>query len=205
MLWFRMYSWVNISSLQLVGNMAKTISLVNSDYVYSNHVKAPPMTPDFDLDAIKDYWTAFLAGRDWRELTASVIAKAVGCGDVYELPTLSRPGEELCIADMRDLPISEPHYHPAGNYEMYVVMDGTANLVVGSHETSVRSGMAVIIPPNHVHYAVPDRYFVTAAINLPGYTDENYIVTTASNPQVGFDLKQFTRLKLQEEKRRAKP
>jgi len=150
---------------------------------------------DIDIDAIAAYWQDYLKNYRWRDLVRGIEPKGGGCGHVYELPSHSRPQEELCIADMRHLTISEPHYHPDNHYEIYLVLEGSANLLVGYRETKVSPGMAVIIPPNHTHYAIPDAHFVTAAVNIPGFTPETYIVTPASDPRAEFDLAQFTRLK----------
>lgn len=142
-------------------------------------------------------WQEFLKNRDWRELIAGVEPKPTGCGPVYELPNyLERADESFAIADMRGLKFAEPHYHSGGETEVYVVLQGSALVVVGGKERRVSPGDAVIIPPDTAHFTIPGSDYVIAAINTPPLRPENYIPLKDSNPTVHFDQAQFKKLAL---------
>lgn len=133
--------------------------------------------------------------KDWQELVKLYKPHSGGCGIVYELPNfLNRPNEDFAIVDMRNVPFAEPHYHPDGVVEMYIVLQGTAIIVVGTHEYTVAAGDVVVIPPLTAHFTIPDHDFVIAVVNTPPYRPELYISLHASNDSVCFDQQQFVRL-----------
>jgi mannose-6-phosphate isomerase-like protein (cupin superfamily) len=140
-------------------------------------------------------WQAFLAQHPWQTLIKNVTPKEIGCGRVYELPNfLNRPNESLAIADMRHIPFSEPHYHPKGNTEIYFVLAGHALVVVGNKERKVQPGDVITIPPLTAHYAVPDKEFVIAAVIMPPFQPDHYVVLTHTEPAVHFNEEQFKKL-----------
>jgi mannose-6-phosphate isomerase-like protein (cupin superfamily) len=133
--------------------------------------------------------------KDWQELVKPYKAHHVACGIVYELPNfLSRPHEDFAIVDMRTILFAEPHYHPEGVVEVYMVLQGGATIVVGTHEYRVGPGDVVVIPSLTAHFTIPNSNFVIAVINTPPYRPEDYFPLTASNDTVCFDQQQFVRL-----------
>ena len=154
------------------------------------------------IDEVVHTWKAYIDTiNDWQELVQGVEPKSVGCGLVYELPNpsgINRPGEDFCIADMRQLSrepgYSEPHYHPKGVTELYFVLGGFALSVVGGAERHVGPGDIIVTPENTTHYVIPDQDFVIAVVNQPPFTPDCYIPITETDPSVGFDKEQFERL-----------
>ncbi len=148
------------------------------------------------MKSVVEAWKVYLDDhRDWQKLIKGIKPKPTGCGLVYELPNpIDRPHESFAIVYMRELDITEPHYHANGETEIYIVMAGTATVVVGYTERFVEKGSIIITPPDTVHYTVPDHEFVIAAINTPPFDPNNYIVVLKTKPEVGFDQKQFARL-----------
>lgn len=141
-------------------------------------------------------WQAFLSENDWRKLIEGVTPKQTGCGPVYELPNhLERPNESFAIADMREVKVAEPHYHPGECVEIYLVLQGSATVVVGGEEHKVGPGDSVIIPPDNAHFTVPNNEFVIAAVNIPAFQLDHYVVIdpTKSDPKLHFDAEQFRR------------
>lgn len=154
------------------------------------------MTPD-SIQILVAAWQDFLNTSDWQKLIRNAAPKPSGCGLVYELPNyLNRPEESFTIADMRALDFAEPHYHPTDNYEIYLVLQGEAVVVVGGEEQKVKTGDVVVIPPDTAHFTIPDKNFVIAAVNTPPFKPENYIklTETESNPAFRFDAEQFNRI-----------
>lgn len=132
---------------------------------------------------------------DWRQLVRDIDPKKGGCGWVYELPNpIERPNESFAIADMRDLEISEPHYHTNGETEIYFVIQGLGKMVVGGAERDVATGSIVVTAPETAHFTVPHADLVLAVINTPPFRAENYVVVTDTLPIVGFDRGQYDRL-----------
>lgn len=82
-----------------------------------------------DVQAILDAWKPFInLIRDWHSLTDGVKSKVGGWGYIYELHSpLNRLAESFAISDMNasEMPISEPHYHPRGETEIYFVLEGS--------------------------------------------------------------------------------
>lgn len=142
-------------------------------------------------------WQDFLSKNDWQKLIEGVTPKQTGCGPVYELPNyLERPHQSFAIADMRGGEVAEPHYHPDEDVEIYLVLQGRALVVVGGEERQVGPGDAVVIPPNNVHFTIPDKEFVIAAINTPEFQPSHYVAIDPklSNPALHFNAEQFKRL-----------
>ena len=55
--------------------------------------------------------------------------KPTGCGPVYELKNpIERPNESFAIADMREIQVAEPHYHP--ETEIYFVLEGRGRMFI---------------------------------------------------------------------------
>jgi len=124
-----------------------------------------------------DAWYRFTTSiTDWESFVKPYEPRKTGCGIVYELPNfLNRPNEDLAIVDMRRILFAEPHYHPEGVTELYIVLQGTGLVVIGDDEYYVSPGDVALIPPLTGHYTIPDKDFVIAVINTPPYTPEHYI------------------------------
>lgn len=160
----------------------------------SNH-----LSPE-EIDQIVEAWTSFLNSiSNWEDLIKDVVPKKTGCGLVYELKNpIDRPKEDFAIADMRGLKVAEPHYHPDGVTEIYIILQGTGLVVNGGKEREVEKGSVVVISPNNTHFTIPDRNLVLAAINAPPFRPEDYIPVTETNPEVKFDKVQLEGLLLKQ-------
>lgn len=144
-------------------------------------------------DSIVDVWREYLKNADWESLIANKEPIETGCGPVYELPNpIERPGEGFAIVDMRNLSVTEPHYHPVGT-EIIIVLQGRGVYYIGTERYALETGDAAIIPPNTAHYGVPEDNFVVAAINTPPYRPEDYVVLTESNFTVKFDIDNYNK------------
>jgi len=133
-----------------------------------------------NLEEVQNVWGAFIANiEDWQQLVRDIVPKPSGCGPIYEFtenPIAGRPNEDFCIADMRDLAITEPHYHPRDAYEVYFVIQGTGHLVVGDEvDRLVTAGDVVVMTPEHVHYTKPLGNLVIAVVNTPPFRPELYV------------------------------
>jgi mannose-6-phosphate isomerase-like protein (cupin superfamily) len=147
-----------------------------------------------ELQATITAWQNFLNQNDWQKLIDGVNPKQSDCL-VYELSNfLDRPNEDFAIADMRQIQFSEPHYHPDKDIEIYFVIQGSALTVIGNKELNVATGDVIVIPPYNVHYAIPDKNFVIAVVNIPPFNPKNYIVATNNDPSINFNQEQFNRL-----------
>lgn len=74
-------------------------------------------------------WRGYLTQHNWQQLIEGVMPKLTGCGPVYELPNyLEREGESFAIADMREVKVAEPHYHPSPCVEIYLALQGHRSL-----------------------------------------------------------------------------
>ncbi|HSW99486.1 MAG TPA: cupin domain-containing protein [Patescibacteria group bacterium] len=152
------------------------------------------MTPT-EIDQLILAWQGYLKNVDWQTLTQGMTPRESGCGLLYELHDgLDRPEEELAIADMRYLQVSEPHYHPDGVLEVYFVLQGTALVVVGGKERQVGPGDTIVMGPGQTHYAIPDEDFVVAVVNTPPFQTEQYIFVSDDDPEHGFNKQQFDKL-----------
>jgi len=147
------------------------------------------------LEQCIPFWQQFLKQHNWRTLIKDVTPKHSGCGIVYDLPPLpDHPNESLAIADMRHLFISEPHYHPAGNPEIYFVLQGSGRMMLGNQERTLQGGDIITIPPLTAHYVIPHAQLIIGAVISPPFMPEHYIALTHTNHAVGFDEQQFKRL-----------
>lgn len=139
-----------------------------------------------------DAWQKFIDQNDWRELINGVNPKQPDC---YELPNyLNRYNEDFAIVDMSKVSFSDPHYHPEKDVEIYFVLQGSALMVVGLEEQCVINGDVIVIPPYYAHYAIPDKNFVIAAVNIPPFNPNNFILITENQPGVKFSKEQFEKL-----------
>lgn len=151
-------------------------------------------------DEVVRVWQEYLVGvSDWEQLVSGIEPKEGGCGLVYAVANpIDRPNESFAFADMQAgrLPISEPHYHVNGETEIYFIVKGSGEIIVGHQETKVSPGSIVIIPPETAHYSVPYGQLVIALVNTPPFRPENYISLDAAttNKAVCFDAAQYERL-----------
>jgi len=122
--------------------------------------------------------------------------KETGCGPVYEFgnPLPERAPEEFAIADMRNILVAEPHYHPNGETEIYIILSGLGKVIVGGREIEVQKGSIVVTPPDTTHFTIPRDNLVLAVINTPSFNPANYVPITETNPDVGFDQEQLAQL-----------
>ena len=148
-----------------------------------------------DIQEVVQTWKAYTDSiQDWHQLIVDIEPKVGGCGLVYELTNpIERPDESFAIADMSSLEVAEPHYHPDGVTEIYIVLEGLGLTVVGGKEQEVRPGDVVVTPPNTAHFTVPDS-LVLAVINTPPFQEGDYIPLTDTDERVLFDRAQFERL-----------
>lgn len=146
-----------------------------------------------EIQEIAGVWQEYVNSiEDWQALIEGIEPIQGGCGAIYEIDNpLDRPGESFAIADMRELPFAEPHYHPAGNWELYVAFLGTATVIVGGIENRMSKGDVLAIRPGTAHYTMPDSEFVNGVVNKPPFAPENYIPLTGSNPDVQYDHEKF--------------
>lgn len=148
------------------------------------------------IDESVDYWVNYLHSLvDWRSLVGPVVPKDTKWGLIYELPDMARSeDEDFAIADMRQVKAAEPHYHPDGVYEVYIVLQGSGLVVVGGDERSISRGSVVITPPKTTHFMIPKSDLVLAVITVPPFSPGDYIAITRSNKEFKFSKDQFERL-----------
>lgn len=149
------------------------------------------MEYSINTDELINRWQNYLNNiKDWKKLIKGVPPKECGCGFVYELSHISLTKDEsFAIADMSNLLISEPHYHP--ELEIYFILKGTGLVVVGNTEYSVQKNSIVVIAPNIAHYTVPQKNLVMAVVNTPAFNAQNYVPLLEDNAQVQFSKIQF--------------
>lgn len=151
-----------------------------------------------EVQAVLDVWRPYVASiKDWRAMTKGVEPKAIGCGLVYELANpLGRAGESFGFADMRQLAVAEPHYHPDNNWEFYFVMQGSGLVVVGRTEQRIGKGDTIVVLPDKAHYTIPNKDLVLALVNSPPFQPEIYVTfdPEKSHDEIDFDAEQFRRL-----------
>lgn len=139
---------------------------------------------------VVDAWARFLAeqGGDWETLVAESAPKSSGCGVVYELGKhMDRTGEDLAIADMRALDVSEPHFHTGGETEIYFVLQGTGAVVMANEVYEVGPQDVLVTPPEVAHYVIPHDSLVLGVVNSPPFEAANYVALSTSNASVGYD------------------
>jgi len=142
-------------------------------------------------------WKQFLSKSEnhWQKLILNQPPIYSGCGAIYELENfLHDPNEDFAIVDMRNIAFAEPYYHPNAHREIYIVLQGTACIVLGYKEFQVTLGDIVVIPSNTSHFTIPDKNFVIAVINTPPYKPDHYIPLSKSDSIVSFDYNQFCQL-----------
>jgi mannose-6-phosphate isomerase-like protein (cupin superfamily) len=148
-----------------------------------------------------DAWPRYFAEHDdFLQLIAGIKPVFGGCGWLYEVPDmpLVRSGESLAVAimDKKELPISEPHYHPENTTEMYIVLEGKGVVIVGDAEYRVAPRSTVTIGPKTAHFTVPYGRLVMAVVITPPFSPECYIKIgdlTKSDAAVKFDADRFRR------------
>lgn len=130
---------------------------------------------------------------NWQQIVKNICPKECDCGLVYELPhPLNRLTESFAIADMSNLPFSEPHYHL--DTEIYIILQGTGIVVVGGQIHEVSKDCIIVTPPHTAHFTIPEKDLVMAVINIPAFKIENYVPITGDNSAVKFSQKQFEEL-----------
>jgi mannose-6-phosphate isomerase-like protein (cupin superfamily) len=152
------------------------------------------MTRMAEIDEVIGAWADYIVGIDeWQELVETVEPKQSGSGPIYELPNPveGRPDEDFRIADMRELAVTEPHYHPDGMTEFYFVLHGFGACYVGGQKFAMTPRQVVVMPPRTAHFTLPMRELVLAVVTTPPFTPENYIPLTDTDPAVQFDKAQF--------------
>jgi mannose-6-phosphate isomerase-like protein (cupin superfamily) len=147
-----------------------------------------------DTKKIITVWQTYLkTAPPWTALIDGYTSKATGCGLIYELPNpIVRPQESFAIADMRNIPYAQPHYHR--ETEIYFVLEGDGIVVVGDQVTHNKKDSVIVIPSNIAHFTIPHDNLVLAVVNTPPQQDENYIPLHNTNPRVKFDKKHFEAL-----------
>lgn len=146
---------------------------------------------------VVNFWKKhFAQNNSWEKLTEGVTPFQSGCGSVYVLPGLAeRPNESLAIADMRQMPITHPHYHNIET-EIYFVLQGTGTVIVAGKEIQVKPGSIVVTQPGNAHFTVPSENhdLVMAVVNNPPFDINNFINVEKTNNEVGFNKEQYTAL-----------
>lgn len=151
----------------------------------------------YEMQQRIEAWKEFLSKPEhrWQQLIAGRPSRNSNCGVVYELENfLADPNEGFAIVDMRNLAFAEPHYHKHDEMEIYIVLQGSACVVVGNQERQVSSGDVIVTPANTAHYVIPDEQFVIAVINTPPFDRNKYVKLHATDKAVAFDYEQFARL-----------
>jgi hypothetical protein len=108
-----------------------------------------------EIDEILAAWQPYVNEiDDWQKLVDGNEPKPTGCGPVYELgnPLPGRAPGDFAIADMREILLTEPHYHSNDETEIYIVISGLGNVVVGGKENQVQKGSVVVTLPNNTLY-----------------------------------------------------
>lgn len=137
-----------------------------------------------------DAWKQFFATHNWQELIQKVAPAPSQCGIVYDLPNyLNRPNESIAVVDMRTTLYAQPHYHP--DLEVYIILEGTAIIAVGSNKYHAKQGDIISVWPFSGHYIIPDQNFVLACVNVPPYTQASHIPLYASDDFLDFDYDDF--------------
>lgn len=137
-----------------------------------------------------DEWKQFFATHNWQELIHTVTPIQGGCGIAYDLPNyLHRANESVAVVDMRTTLYAQPHYHP--DLEVYIVLQGTALIAVGSDKFYAKQGDVITVWPFNGHYIIPDQNFVLACVNVPPYTPASHIPLYASDEFLDFDYDDF--------------
>ncbi len=154
--------------------------------------------PSPEIQKVLDVWQPYVDSiDDWQVIVGDIKPVATGCGPVYEVPNpLDRSNESFAIADMRSIEYAQPHFHANDETEIYFVLQGRGQVVVGYEVLSVEKGNTVVTPSGTAHYTIPNQKegLVLAVVNTPPFNPENNIDLTKSNPDVQFDYEQFQQL-----------
>jgi mannose-6-phosphate isomerase-like protein (cupin superfamily) len=149
-----------------------------------------------NIEEVVAAWTDYTKSiTDWRPLIVGVTPKATACGPVYELSNpISRSDESFAIADMREIPYAEPHYHTNGETEIYIVLTGHGKVVVGGEESILKPGDVSVTLSDIAHYVIPTDNLVLVVINTPPFNAKNAVSITKTDRSVSFDYDQFAHL-----------
>lgn len=149
-----------------------------------------------DIDEVIKVWKSYIGQLEsWQELVKNIQPKATGCGTLYDIPDpVNRPNESLAIADMRNLRFTWPHYHTKGETEIYIVISGNGEIVVGNEVLAVEKGSVVVTLPDTAHYTLPKDNLVLAVINNPPFDPSSSVDVTESDPAVSYDHDRFLKL-----------
>lgn len=149
-----------------------------------------------EIDELVAAWQGYFKTLDnWQTLIENIEPKPTGCGPVYELGNLiDQPNQSVAIADMRQLSFATPHYHTNGETEIYFVLEGTGQVIVGGEVKDVEKGVVVVTPTNTAHFVIPKEGLVVAVVNTPPFSPANSVDLSESNPAVGYDHEQFIQL-----------
>ncbi len=137
-----------------------------------------------EMNDVVEVWQNYLSTvPDWQKLVEGIEPKASTCGDVYEIPNpIARPNESFAIADMRQLELSEPHKHTGGETEIYIVIQGTGRIAVGSTVEELLPGSVIVTPPETIHITLPLADLVLAVINTPPFEFKNVVNVPETDP-----------------------
>ena len=153
-------------------------------------------TNDSTIEALIGAWQSYIAHMgDWRRLVDGITPRQTYCGPIYEVASpLDRPDESFAIADMREVAVSEPHYHTGSEIEIYFILSGTGLTVVGGKELKVMTGDVIVTPPDTTHFTIPHGQLVLIAINTPPFDSNRSIHISETKLEVGYDHEQYKRL-----------
>ena len=148
------------------------------------------------MDEIIKAWNHYLNGlEDWQAIVSDVEPKQTQCGPVYEPPSpLPERSETFAISDMRNVKVAYPHYHKNGETEIYFVIQGSGQTVVGGEKIQIEKGSVVVTPPNTTHFTIPSHDLVMVVINSPSFNAENIVEPTETDLNVKFDKEQYDNL-----------
>lgn len=139
-------------------------------------------------------WQSYIESfQDWKHLVQDVAPIQTNSGLIYELgQPLDSFNASIAVADMRDIPFAEPHYHQ--ETEIYYILQGEGVLVVGNKEEPIHEGSIILIPSNIAHYTIPSTDLIIAVVSIPPYNPQNYIPLDKDNPTYQFDFDLFKKL-----------
>lgn len=121
------------------------------------------------------------------------------CEKVYDITVCANYGG-FAVVDMREISYSEPHYHSKNAIEIYILLEGSATIVVGNEIVFSKKSAIIITPPLTAHYVIPDKDWVIGCINLPNFKVEEYHAISQTDATFKFDRQQFEELIAQKNK-----
>lgn len=98
-----------------------------------------------------------------------------GCGYIWDLITGDYNPQTSIDYCLMDTPSEHHKHHKA--FEFYCITKGTGTVHVGSKTFKVSAGSVVQIPPNVVHYTMPDGKLEMFVVSTPPFSPADYIVT----------------------------